>query len=157
MKIEQLGRRGGIRIPMTTTVRDAAKQMLSERASALIVTEDGPPRGRIVGILTDHDIVTKGVVLYDALDDVLVADIMQPKILCIDTSAEIDEALQLMSGNGVRRLAMIGEDQTLVGILSIEDVIAAMAGDWALLSTLAYLERPRESPIPEATRPSAAA
>lgn len=62
MKVEEFRSADTVHIPMTRTVRDAAKQMREQHVGALIVTEDGPPLGRVVGIVTDRDIAIKAVV-----------------------------------------------------------------------------------------------
>ncbi|MGG1947892.1 CBS domain-containing protein [Trinickia sp. NRRL B-1857] len=144
MKVEEFRSPHTVHIPMTRTVRDAAKQMREQHVGALIVTEDGPPLGRVVGIVTDRDIAIKAVVQAAEPDDLLVADIMQTHVLSIEASADIADALQMMASHGVRRLAVTERDGTLVGVLSLDDVLDAMARDWALLATVVRAERHRE-------------
>jgi predicted transcriptional regulator len=144
MKVEEFQSPHTVHIPMTRTVRDAAKQMRDQHVGALIVTEDGPPLGRIVGIVTDRDIAIKAVIQAVEPDDLLVADIMQTYVLSIDTGADIADALQMMASHGVRRLAVTGGNGRLVGVLSLDDVLDAMARDWALLAAVVRAERNRE-------------
>lgn len=144
MKVEEFRSADTVHIPMTRTVRDAAKQMREQHVGALIVTEDGPPLGRVVGIVTDRDIAIKAVVQATEPDDLLVADIMQTHVLSVEAGADIADALQVMASHGVRRLAVTDVDGTLVGVLSLDDVLDAMARDWALLATVVRAERHRE-------------
>ena len=144
MKVEEFSSPHTVHIPMTRTVRDAAKQMRDQHVGALIVTEDGPPLGRVVGIVTDRDIVVKAVVLAAEPDDLLVADIMHTHVLCIECRADIADALQTMASHGVRRLAVTGLAGELIGILSLDDVLDAMARDWALLAAVVRAEGLRE-------------
>jgi predicted transcriptional regulator len=144
MKVEEFRSHRIVHVPMTCTVRDAAKQMRDQHVGALIVTEDSAPTGRVVGIVTDRDIVVNAVVTDGILDDVLVADIMRTHVLSIESGADIGDALQVMASHGVRRLAVLAPDGALAGVLSLDDVLDALARDWALLSSIVRGERMRE-------------
>lgn len=144
MKVEEFRSSRIVHVPMTCSVRDAAKQMRDQHVGALIVTEDSAPSGRMVGIVTDRDIVVDAVVFDGALDDLLVADIMHTHVLSIEWGADIGDALQMMASHGVRRLAVTAPDGALAGILSLDDVLDALARDWALLSSVVRAERMRE-------------
>ena len=144
MKVEEFRSPHTVHVPMTCTVKEAAKQMREQHVGALIVTEDGPPTGRVVGIVTDRDIVVKAVVFAGGPENLLVADIMHTHVLSVEASADIGDALQTMASHGVRRLAVTGQAGTLVGILSLDDVLDAMARDWALLAAVVRSERQRE-------------
>ena len=144
MKVEEFRSPHTVHVPMTCTVKEAAKQMREQHVGALIVTEDGPPTGRVVGIVTDRDIVVKAVVFAGDPENLLVADIMHTHVLSVEASADIGDALQTMASHGVRRLAVTGQAGTIVGILSLDDVLDAMARDWALLAAVVRSERQRE-------------
>lgn len=156
MKVEEFQSRRTVHIRMTCTLRDAAKQMRDQHVGALVVTENGPPLGRIVGILTDRDIAVKAAVLDVLPVDLLVADFMRTDVLSIEASADIGDALQLMASHGVRRLVVTGPDGGVVGILSLDDVLDALSRHWALLAAIMHAERTRErtgsvqTPLPTA-------
>lgn len=144
MKVEEFRSNRTVHVPMTCTVRDAARQMRDQHVGALIVTEDHLPSGRVVGIVTDRDIVVNAVLIDGAMDDLLVADVMHTHVLSVESGADIGDALQIMASHGVRRLAVIAPDGSLSGILSLDDVLDALARDWALLSSVVRGERMRE-------------
>ena len=144
MKVEEYQTSGTVHVPMTCTVREAAKQMRDQHVGALIVTENGPPSSRVVGIVTDRDIVVKAVIERLAPDDLLVADIMQTHVLSVDRSADIGDALQTMASHGVRRLAVTNAEGAVVGMISLDDLLSALARDWALLSSIVRSELTRE-------------
>jgi len=52
----------------------------------------------------------------------------QPPVT-VSTAASMDEALREMRRAGVRRMPVIGERRELVGILSLDDVLGALAGE----------------------------
>lgn len=105
------------------TVIDAAKLMKGEESGFAPIAEDG----RLVGVLTDHDIVIK--VLAEGRDPAatLVEDIGTSQLVTIDPDQELDEALRLMTVHAIRRLPVVEEDGRLVGIVACEDVTRRVA------------------------------
>lgn len=96
---------------------DAAGLMRSEDIGALPVVDDG----KLVGLITDRDLVLR--VLADRKDpmECRVGDILTRSPVTVTPDMKLSEARELMEEHKVRRLpVMKGEE--LVGILSIGDV-----------------------------------
>ncbi len=72
---------------------------------------------KIVGVLTDRDIVTKIVANKDELIESYIS-----KPISIDLNDSIEDALKLMSKHKIKRL-LVSSDNKLVGILSISDLL----------------------------------
>ena len=76
----------------------------------------------IIGIITDRDIVLRGVAENKNLDVLTAGDIMtQNHIIKLDINATTLEASKTMSNNQIRRLPVL-ENNKLVGIISIGDL-----------------------------------
>jgi CBS domain-containing protein len=116
-----------VRDAMTRNVRtatpaqslaDAAQMMKSEDAGAIPVVEDG----RLVGIVTDRDIVVR--VVAEGIDPktLLVADVASSPVVAVTPGQDLDDALALMAQYQVRRLPVVEEDDEVVGILAQADV-----------------------------------
>lgn len=101
----------------SATVVEAAKLMAQEDVGPIPVVEDG----RLVGIVTDRDIVVKGVAKGGDLSSTTVGDIASRDLVTISPDAEMSEALDLMAENQVRRLPVVEGDR-LVGIVAQADV-----------------------------------
>lgn len=99
------------------TVVDAARTMTSENVGSLPVVEDQ----KLVGMVTDRDLVTN--VLAKDLDPhkVPVADVATQNPVSVTPDESLDTALQRMAEKQVRRLPVV-EDGRLVGILAQADV-----------------------------------
>jgi glycosyltransferase involved in cell wall biosynthesis len=85
--------------------------MIRENVGAVIVVEDGRP----VGIITEKDVLKRVIIEERDLEQTLVRDVMSSPLISADAEGSIREALDLMRGNDVRRLAVV-EDSDLVGI-----------------------------------------
>ena len=101
----------------SATVVEAAKLMAQEDVGPIPVVEDG----RLVGIVTDRDIVVKGVAKGGDLSSTTVGDIASRDLVTISPDADMGEALDLMAENQVRRLPVVEGDR-LVGIVAQADV-----------------------------------
>ena len=99
------------------TARDAAMLMAARRIGAVLVVEDG----RLAGIFTERDLLTRVVVAGRDPDETKVAAVMtrHPDTLRPDDSALT--ALELMNRRGFRHLPVVDGDE-LVGIVSIRDL-----------------------------------
>ncbi len=98
-------------------LRDAARMMKTGDYGSMPVVDDG----RLVGMLTDRDIVVRAVA--EGLDPnvALAGDFATPDPVAIEPEQPLDEALALMARHRVRRLPVV-EDGMLVGVLSQADV-----------------------------------
>ena len=99
------------------TIRDAAKLMAELDAGALPVAEND----RLVGMITDRDIVIRAVAQGKSADT-KVSEVMSKEMLyCFDTD-EIDDVARNMGKAQVRRLPVLNSDKRLVGIVSLGDL-----------------------------------
>ncbi|OIQ79175.1 hypoxic response protein 1 [mine drainage metagenome] len=143
MKVQDVYTRGAVHIPQSRNPQEAAVQMRDQHVGALVVT-DGMVDDRLIGIVTDRDIVLKATALGASPLDTLVAEVMTAGAITIDEDAELSDAMQAMFSHGVRRLAVTDGAAGVVGILSLDDVIDALGRDWALLTRILRSEQQRE-------------
>ena len=104
----------------STTIVEAAKVMAEEDVGPVPVVEGG----RIVGLVTDRDLVVR--VLAEGRDpnSTTIGDIASADLVTVQPDSDLNEALSLMSQNQVRRLPVV-EDGRLVGIVAQADVARA--------------------------------
>lgn len=100
------------------TVRDIAKKMKEEKIGSIVIMENDKP----VGIVTDWDIVSNGVVKDAKPSQIKAKDVMKD-IRTIESEESITEAARLLRKHNIKRLGVIYKNR-LVGIISSSDVIA---------------------------------
>jgi CBS domain-containing protein len=89
-----------------------------------LVVVEGDDKRVPLGILTDRDIVLSIVASNPQhLPFLTVGDAMSDNLVTTRDDASPDEALKLMEERGVRRLPIVDGTGTLVGILSVDDVV----------------------------------
>lgn len=101
-----------------TPLSDIAKLMRDHNVGAIPVGEND----RLVGMITDRDIVCRG--LADGLDlaSACARDVMSRGIYYTTERASIDEAAEIMEQHKIRRLPVIDDRKRLTGMLSLGDL-----------------------------------
>ena len=104
-------------VEASTNVLEAAKVMAGEDVGPLPVTDGG----RLVGIVTDRDIVVR--VLAEGRDpqSTTVADIASSELVTVTPEDDLDQALRKMASSQVRRLPVVEGDR-IIGIVAQADV-----------------------------------
>lgn len=146
MRIEELVRRSAVAIRPDQTVAEAAGIMERAGVGSLAVVDAD---GRLVGVLTDRDLVrrvmARGLPLDARADGVMTAP-----VVTVQADEEIQAAYGQLRAHSLRRLAVV-RGPHFVGMISIDDLLIELARN------LADLTRPiagevesaqRDSPLP---------
>jgi CBS domain-containing protein len=99
------------------SLTDAAKLMKQEDVGSIPIV-DGQ---RLVGVVTDRDIVIRGIADGSDPNAVKVGDIASRDVVTVRPDDDLDEALRLMAQHQVRRLPVVDDGQ-LVGVVATADV-----------------------------------
>lgn len=144
MSIGEICNREVVFATRETTVREAAQLMREYHVGDLLVV-DPLDEGRVpVGIVTDRDIVIG--ILAEGLDpDALtMGDIIGPQLVTASHTDGVFETIQQMRIKGVRRMPIVDEEGGLVGIVSVDDLLALVSEEMSELARLIAREQARE-------------
>jgi CBS domain-containing protein len=117
MKVSKIMSRDVTLLNPDQTICVAASLMAEIDAGALPVGEND----RLVGMLTDRDIVIRAVAQGRSADTKVAAVMSKEVLYCFDTD-EIDDVARNMGKARVRRLPVVNRDKRLVGIVSLGDL-----------------------------------
>jgi CBS domain-containing protein len=138
-------RRSGVGITPGQTVREAAGLMEQTGVGSLAVIDDG----RLVGIVTDRDLVRRALA-RELPADARVDAVMSSPAITINADADHHDAFALFGSYGVRRLAVV-QDGRFVGMVTVDDLLVELARDLGDLSRpiSAEIDTPhRDSVVP---------
>ncbi|MEF9385639.1 CBS domain-containing protein [Ralstonia solanacearum species complex bacterium KE056] len=141
MRVSEICSRRIVHVPASAVLQIAARLMRDQCLRALFVTEHGVTGMRVVGIVTDRDMVVHGLAGRADCAQTTISEVMTRGVLTIQGHAVISEALRTMLGHGLHRLAVIDDQQQLIGMLSLDDTIRAMGSEWTLLAGILGRDR----------------
>ena len=100
------------------TILDAAKSMQTHNIGCMPVCQ---PDGKVIGIITDRDIVVRSLASNGDPKTTLVKDVMTKNVITAQPDMDVNSALEAMATNKIRRLPVVQND-TLVGMIAIGDL-----------------------------------
>ncbi|WP_447965466.1 CBS domain-containing protein [Nitrospira sp. Ecomares 2.1] len=105
-------------IDREATLITVAQRMTDKRIGALMVTQ----AGEMVGIVTERDLVYKGLAQNRNLTQARAGSVMTQALIDIDINRTVHDASDLMAEKNIRHLP-ITENHAIVGILSVRDLM----------------------------------
>lgn len=144
MRIQDVMTRNPRSVPPATTAREAARLMRDEDVGIVPVVEGS----RLVGVVTDRDlalrIVADGRDAETAIRDVMSAE----RLVTCGPDEELDGAMETMASEQLRRIPIVDERGTLVGIVAQADIVRKAHDDRKAEQTVERISEPggRHSP-----------
>jgi predicted transcriptional regulator len=105
--------------PQDTVV--LAAQAMDELNVGVIPVCDGE---KLVGMVTDRDIVVRGVAQQVDPKTMKLADVMSTNVRCATEDEDVDDVLSEMAETQIRRMPVIDQQKRLVGMITIGDIAA---------------------------------
>jgi CBS domain-containing protein len=118
MLVKEIMTRHATSIDSADMLADAAELMRDGNVGILPVFESG----RLTGMLTDRDLVVRGMAEGKDPQRTTVREIMTPRAVFVFEDQNSSEAAQLMREQRVRRLVVLSHDRDVVGIVSASDL-----------------------------------
>ncbi|ROO28854.1 inosine-5-monophosphate dehydrogenase [Salinisphaera orenii MK-B5] len=110
------------------TVYDAIKLMADKNIGAVLVLDGG----RLVGLLSERDYARKITLENRRSRETAVRDVMTTHVAYAEPSETLEECMALMTDKRFRHLPVM-EDDTLIGVLSIGDLVKAVIAEQRFL------------------------
>ncbi len=115
------------------SVQTAAQRMGTRNVGTLVVLK---ARGVPVGILTDRDVALRVVGRGRDPYTTCVADVMTAELETVREDVTVEDALRRMRSRGVRRLPVVDLEGQCIGMVSLDDILAHIAQEFAVLGRL---------------------
>ena len=113
-------------VEVTDSLQSVAQTMATQDLGSLVVADGGS----VVGIVTDRDLVVRGLAAGIGLD-APVGQLTTDALVSVGPNDDVAEVVQIMRDNAVRRVPVLDGD-TAVGIVTIGDLAQALDSDSAL-------------------------
>jgi CBS domain-containing protein len=107
-------------------LKEVARIMKERDTGVVPVVDDG---NKIIGLITDRDIVVRGLAEGKDLADCRVDELMTKQIRSVKEDTPIDEVLTLMQSAEIRRVPVVNGQNELIGIVSLGDIAVSTNKD----------------------------
>ncbi|WP_121245244.1 CBS domain-containing protein [Mucilaginibacter phyllosphaerae] len=116
-----LARKGSnvIAVPAQTTVLNVLKLMSEKNIGSVVVTQND----EYLGLVTERDYARKIILMGKHSDETTVGEIMSNSFPHITPESSVDDCMVIMSERNIRYLPVFDKEQSLCGIVSINDLV----------------------------------
>ncbi len=145
MRIIETIVRSGVAVAPDRPVHEVAAIMEQAGVGSLAVVDDG----RLVGIVTDRDLVRRALARRLPCD-VRVDSVMTAPVVTVDGDAEFKEVFELFATHAVRRLA-VTRDGAFAGMITVDDLLVTLSAQLSAVArpvTAELLFGHHEVPVP---------
>lgn len=137
MKVKEIMSKDMVIADKDDTILDVAKLMRYHNIGCVPIVENGE---KVLGVVTDRDIVMNMARFNSDPSNTFAKEIASELVYKVKPDAEIEQALELMKRQRVRRLPVM-ENECLVGMLSLGDAAVHVARD-VVGETLNHISQP---------------
>lgn len=132
------------------SVEEAARTMCEQHVGSLVVVQEIVPAERqVVGMVTDRDLVTGVIAAQRDPQGLCVSDVMSRSVVTAREEDSLLDVLSSMRRRAVRRVPVVGPQDRLIGIVTIDDVLRLLAEEMqALAAAVAAAQRHEKSHAP---------
>jgi len=106
------------------SVYEALHVMAEHNVGSLVVID----AGRVAGVISERDYARKVILIGKASRETFVHEIMSSPAVSVEPGSTVTQCMELMTGRFIRHLPVV-ESGTLVGCVSIGDVVKALIAD----------------------------
>jgi CBS domain-containing protein len=125
-----------------TTLNQVARLMVEHDCGEIPVTTGN---GNLVGVVTDRDICCRAVAHDCNVCETMASEIMSSPVVSVNKNTPLEECIQLMETNMIRRIPVLNENGECCGIVSQADI--ACKSDGALIQeVVTQISQPTHSP-----------
>jgi CBS domain-containing protein len=137
MTVREIAREDVVTTTPEAAVVDAVEEMRASNVGSLVVVEGEDP----VGILTDRDVVMEVVGTGTDPETTTVESVMSTELTTVDVEAGVMDLFDVIAAEGVRRVPVV-EDGSLVGIVTLDDLVVLLSMELQSLANAIRTESP---------------
>lgn len=145
MRVGEYCNRNVVVINGNESVKNAAELMRSYHVGDLVLVEEHDSQKIPIGIVTDRDLVIEVMAAGVKPESLLVRDILTEPFRCVFENDSLFDALEIMHSPKIRRLPVINDDKTLIGIITLDDFIEILTEAMGQIVNVVKLQQKKEA------------
>ncbi|MGH8278719.1 MAG: CBS domain-containing protein [Gammaproteobacteria bacterium] len=144
MNVGDMCSRAVVSISAYEPVQQAAELMRRYQVGTLVVTQPASGGDEPIGVITDRDIVIGVVAKHVEPDTLTAGDVMSAEPLIAEEHDDVNDVLDDMRREGVRRIPVVDQAGTLVGVFALDDLLQILATQLNLVAGIVGSQRTEE-------------
>ena len=136
MRIGDLCSRDVHHVTAEAPLLDAVRDMHRHHVGAVIVVDRAGASARPIGIVTDRDVMRAEITQRADVFTLNVGDVMSVDLLTLSESSELADGIERMRRRGVRRAPVLDPAGVMLGVVTLDDLLPAVAGQLDALARL---------------------
>lgn len=145
MSIGEICNRKVVIAERSASVAELARLMREYHVGDVVIVDARAGRRYPVGIVTDRDIVVGAIALGLLPDTLTAGDLATAEVVLAEEGEGVFDTVRYMRSKGVRRMPVVDKEGTLVGIVTLDDLLELLAEEMVELARLTAAERRRET------------
>ena len=145
MRVGEYCNREVVVIEQEESVTAAARIMREYHVGDVVIIRSQQGKQIPLGIITDRDIALEIVAKAADPEMISVGDAMSYELTTVNEDDDLMQAIEIMRDKGIRRLPVVDLDETLVGILTVDDVLDLFSEVFIDIVHLIDRQRKREA------------
>lgn len=128
MKLGSICNRAVVFIEKDASLVEVARLMRERHVGSLVVVDEithGVTKP--IGMITDRDLVVEVLAEEVPADAIGLKDVMSTGLIMAREDDDLRETLQQMRNSGVRRVPVVDAEGSLVGVVSVDDILSVLA------------------------------
>ena len=135
-QIRDIMQKNIITIEKDQNILQTARLMKENDISFVVIVENGNP----IGVLSERDFVQKFCIDNKKPDEIEISEIMSYKFRWVEPTTEIEDAIQKMLNNNIRRLLVL-DNQKLVGVITQTDLVSYLSDKLLVDETIKNVQK----------------
>ena len=118
VKISEIMSKKVVAVPKEKGLKEVVKAMANSKISSIMITDGG----RVVGIVTERDLIKHIANNSSILNKRSIDDVMTKDPITVNSHTDLSEASQMMNNHGIRHLPIV-DNERLVGLVTQTDIV----------------------------------
>jgi CBS domain-containing protein len=137
MKVKDIMTKNVESVSSNASVEEISKIMKNLNVGSVPVVDSN----RIVGIVTDRDIVVRDLAMNKGNQQVKASDVMTTSVSTVTPDTDVSEAARIMADKQLRRLPVVNNNKEIVGIVALGDLATSQRSNEAAGDALSDISK----------------
>ena len=140
IKVSEAMTKSPKQVSSDVSINECAKIMDKENIGSLLIVENN----KLLGIITEKDLVKKGIAQNKDLNKIKAKDLMTKELITLKGHEDLHETMILMKNEEIRRLPIVDENNNIQGLITYRDILKIQPSLYEIIVEKYKMQESRE-------------